>query len=187
MQIVRVTEPLSFYTPFRRGDSPISPIVLRNKAELGTRVHDACSAFALSLYRKVEIDVQGYYESFLSWFEKYVLDVLLVEKRLTSKLYGLSGELDFLLRLAGIDTLPCIAVVDIKTPIAKSMTWMGQVTAYHYLAEHETEYTKIERAGALRLDPFGGQAKMSWVPNLAHEWNYYLCGLSAYRHYILGE
>jgi hypothetical protein len=167
----RVTEVLSPYVDFSR----IAPDVLEAASDRGVRVHNCCAAYAKRIYvGPVDADCNGYVESFLVWFNKYVATVLAVEFELVSP-FGYVGHADLIVRLKD----GRVAVVDLKTPLAGSKTWKAQIAAYKRAA---TEFSP-DVAGTLQLHPEGKAPKMTWLEDEVMAFNAFLSALNAQRYF----
>lgn len=176
MKTPSVTEVLGLFTDF----SMINPTILEAACIRGSAVHSACGAYASGLWvSPLPGEYQGYYQSFTGWFDEYVEEVYLVEKRLFCHTYKFKGKPDFVLKIKG-DKLP--SVVDIKTPIAVGKSWCGQLSSYKYLVE-KNENIKIGRCVSLRLKSDGS-------PPIANDYMYsdsdfaaFLAALTAYNYF----
>ncbi len=120
-QYDRVTSVLA---PFS-GLDKINPEILKNAADRGTLVHKMCDA----LIEGVGIDdmgIEGYMDSFKSWY----VDHVFVDKpsRWYCEELMITGECDAL-----YDNGDGLTLVDFKTPLRESKTWVLQASAYHYL------------------------------------------------------
>lgn len=185
MRIIRVTTPLSVYV---RSEG-IPRHRWENASDRGTRAHDLFAAYANGLFiPRVDWDCEGYFKSYATWYDRYVVRALLVEGRLTDdEVLGITGQIDLIAELR--DILPdrnIIALIDDKTALQKSALWQSQISAYWLgLALKKLPYGKdIEKAGTLRLNPDGKPAKVDWVANPFVEWQAYLHAFYAYRHFI---
>ena len=150
----RVTEILAPYQNF----SGIPPDVLSHASERGTLVHKICAIHAKGLPWLLDItsECQGYVDSFKDWFKNMVQKVVFVEKRLTDKDLGFSGQIDLLVRLKSGK----VALIDLKTPAAIGKTWRMQLAAYAYLARKERT---VDQVGSLRLSKDGAVGKVDWL------------------------
>jgi len=176
----RVTTVLAPYCDF----SKVPPDVLLMASERGTAAHEACLAYAVGLWSPVTEDIAGYVQSFKTWFDRYVTEVLAVEKELKHPKWNYIGHADLIARVKGYITAgPVIAVIDLKTPILASQTWKCQIAAY-------VEAEQLERLGrvigaALQLQKDGGLPKMSWVEDQATAFNAFT-GLLSGQNYLRG-
>jgi len=152
--MLRVTEILAPYQNF----SGIPPDVLSRASERGTLVHRICAVHAKGLAWLLDItsECQGYADSFKDWFKNMVQEVVFVEKRLTDKDLGFSGQIDLLVRLKSGKTV----LIDLKTPAALGKTWRMQLAAYAYLARKEVA---VDQVGSLRLSKKGNVGEVDWL------------------------
>jgi len=177
--MISVTQALSPFSPFNNPSGYRLPDeVLEKAAQRGSRVHRACAAFSMELpVMCLRTEDIGYFESFKKWFESYVVEVLLVEKRLESPL-GFFGHPDLICILINHQT----AVVDYKTPAVESTIWKAQIAAYSALAEGEG--IKVDCGLALLLDSSGKPAKGIVYQRRAEDYVAFLSALNAYRYFI---
>ena len=175
----RVTEILGPYSDF----SKVPSDVLEAAQERGTAVHEACAAYALGLYSPVSEELAGYFESFRSWFDRFVVEVCAVEQEIINEKWGYIGHVDFIGLISGVRPKPVVAVIDWKTPFAESRSWHCQTQAY---VEASKEKYGAEIGGYLRLRKDGSLPVMGWVENPAQAFNAFCGALSAYN-YIKGK
>ncbi len=152
----RVTEILKPFSDF----SMIAPEVLELASLRGSEVHKSCEAYALGIWAPVPEGLQGYFDSFRAWFDKYVVEVLAVEEEIEHKSWGYIGHPDLIARIKGVRPMPAVAVVDFKTPIAATLSWHCQLAAY---VEAARQKYKSEIGGSLQLRKDGSLPKMIWV------------------------
>ena len=188
MRIIRVTKPLEKYSDF----SHVPKFRMEAASDRGTRAHRLFSAYAKGLYiPKIDWDLTGYFQSYKTWYARYVVRALLVEERLTDdQVLGVSGQIDLIAELRDIyPDRNIIALLDDKTALQPSSTWQSQISAYWYgLALKLLPYGKqIEKAGTIRLNPDGKPAKVDWVGNPWKEFNAWLNAFYAYRHFVKEE
>lgn len=141
---VRVTDVLKPYS----GLDGIDDRVLARAADRGTRVHDFCELYARNLLiEEPDEDCKVYFEAFKEWFDNAIEHVELIEERINSAKYKLTGKFDLLVRFNGDDEL---TIVDIKTPQNKGATWGLQTAAYRILLREEMGL-EANRRGCLML------------------------------------
>ena len=144
----------------------------------GTEVHKACAAYALKLFYSLSPEYTGYFQSFQRFFDKYVEEVILVEKKLEDSVYGFKGTLDFYGRL---NTLG-MALLDWKTPLAIYKSWRLRMAAYNQLLHVDKKQTDV--VAALQLDPNGGIPKMTrYEGTSAQDFNIFLGLLNAHHYF----
>lgn len=137
---IRVTEVLKLYS----GLDAIDPEVLAKAADRGKRVHGFCELYVRNLLiDDPDDDCRNYVDSFKDWFDSMVDDVIMIEERMNSEKYRLSGKFDLLVKLKGCD---CFTLVDIKTPLAVSRTWPLQTAAYRMLLREDKGINAGRRA-----------------------------------------
>lgn len=139
---IRVTDvlfPLS-------GLKSIDPIILKNAAERGSKVHAICDAIISDMGMDIiPENIEGYINSFMKWMPKNFLDK---PDRFFCDEYGITGECDCIYRDGDH-----LVLVDFKTPVNESKTWRLQGSAYSYLAKKagypisRIEFVKLSKVG----------------------------------------
>ncbi len=182
MKLPSVTQILAHFTDF----SMISPDFLQAAAERGTAVHEACAAYALGLHKVVPEELAGYLDSFKSWFNNYVVEVLAVEEEVIHPAFGYVGHVDLIATVAGIRPKQTVAVIDYKSPVVASRSWNCQIVAY---LEASRDRYGTEIAGALMLRKDGGLPKMTWLEEReeATAFNAFTGALSAHNYINQGK
>lgn len=172
----RVTEVLSIYS----GLQDIDPTVLARAADRGTRVHNFCELYARNLLiEEPDDDCIVYVNAFKQWFDNSIEHVELMEERINSAKYRLTGKFDLLVRFNGDDEL---TIVDIKTPQTKGTTWALQTAAYRILLREERKL-EAQRRGCLMLPNTGASAKFVEYKNHDQDEELYLSALRLYRYF----
>ena len=173
---VRVTDVLKPYS----GLDSIDDRVLARAADRGTRVHDFCELYARNLLiEEPDDDCKVYFEAFKEWFDNCVDHVEMLEHRINSVEYKVSGKFDLLVRFKGDDEL---TIVDIKTPQNASKTWALQTAAYRLLLREEGIET--QRRGCLMLpndSPTKRSARFMEYTQHDHHESAFLKALELYR------
>lgn len=126
----------------------------------GTRTHNACFAYALGLFPRLDYEIEGYFQSFRDWWEKMVISMEMEpEIELKDEKLGFLGHSDFWhLRLRdGRNT-----VLDLKTPVQYQKKWSLQVGGGYWWLAKQAAKVNLEPS-VLMLDPEGGKAKLIWV------------------------
>jgi hypothetical protein len=177
MQYPRVTSILGPFADF----SMVPPDVLQAACERGDTVHAACAAYALDLPYSVPEELAGYFKSFASWFDRYVVEVLAVEQEVVNRKWGYVGHVDLIARVSGFNKDTLIAVIDHKTPITANRSWKAQVAAY---VEASRDYG-VEIGGDLQLRKDGKLPKMEWVDDISQAFNAF-CGILSGWNYLKG-
>ena len=169
-----VTEVLGKYIDW----SKIPSEVLYNACQRGTAVHSYCEALARGNYMMDPAEsIRGYVRSFARWFDQNVVDVLLVEKRLTNKELGLTGRPDFVFKIKSGE----LVLTDIKTPVPISKTWRFQLSAYDYLLR-DVGVIHVDACMSLRLKRDGSAAMgQRYESGRVDAWNSFLSALNAHR------
>jgi hypothetical protein len=177
MQTIRVTEPLSIW--FRDATQGVNPALIDAAAERGTAAHSYFAAHCQNLFvPALPEEIQGYFESFKTWFDKYVDHVFFVEQEMTDEALGLVGHSDAGLRL--VDGR--VVIVDWKTPVAESKTWGPQISAYLHLAKKNRPEKYV---GCMALQPKrdGGTAKATVYQYSDEMFAIYSSALNCYRYF----
>lgn len=175
-----VTQVLGIYQDF----SGVPAHRLAYAADRGTRVHSACAAIALGAFMPaLDIDIEGYVESFRKWFESSVESICAVERRLVHPRLGYHGQPDLICRVWGDHDL---TVIDYKTPAQKQRVWAAQVAAYAALAEANM-YGTVWRGASLRLDSTGRQPKFDQYRVKHEDLAAFVQALGAYRYFKMED
>ena len=178
------TTVLSPYADF----SMISPAVLRHAAHRGTRVHGAIAAHLLGLWvPTLDNEAQPRFDSFRRWADIMVDKVVFVEKEIYCDCFDYHGHPDAALILRD---WPGVVVIDWKSPLVESKTWTIQVAAYCHLVDKHgglPDGLKVERAGAVMLDPKGKTAKMvEYTESINTAFSVFLAALTAWKYFNSG-
>lgn len=172
---LRVTQVLQ---PFSKL-SKIDPVVLNKAADRGTRVHKFCELHAMNLFLdEVDEDCKNYVDAFKKWFDVFVDQVVMIEERINSSKYKLSGAVDLIVTLK--DSPAETVIVDIKTPETGSDSWRLQTAAYKMLVEEELSI-KIHRRCCLMLPKKTQSVKILEYTNHELDQKLYLNALELYR------
>ncbi len=142
----RVTQILSPFTSY----SSIPLDILQAKALIGTKTHQAITAFLLTGGAwDIEPEVSGYFESMRKfWKESY--PIVELETRLYCDELKLTGEMDLL-----IEGPKGLTLIDWKTSVKENATWQAQCGGYEYLCE-KNGYA-IKDRWFVKLDKKGGE------------------------------
>ena len=156
----------------------VRPDVLEHAANRGKRVHESCHAYAAGMFmRKLDAEVEPYFQSFKLWFDSTVEEVIGTELELKSSL-GFCGHPDLVAILKGDQTA---TVVDYKTPLSESKTWRPQLAAYHRLVNESGINAK--RCLSVRLRKNGGPALVTEYETDAEDWAAFLNALYAWNYF----
>lgn len=170
-ELPRISEVIAPYIDF----SKVPEYTLERAKSRGTEVHQTCAAYSLGLFHSIPSEYRGYFTSFQIWFDKYVEEVIYVEKKLEDATYGFRGTLDFYGRLKRLG----MTLIDIKTPIILYKQWKVQLSAYKRLLDIDRK--KVDVVAALQLDPNGGIPKMVRYEDSAQDFNIFLGILNAHH------
>ena len=169
-----VTQVLGLVTDF----SNIRPEVLEHASQRGTQVHAYSAAYSRKLWvPRVPEDCAGYFQSFVSWSDTMVEEVLFVETEFIDDKLGYIGHPDLGVILKG----GIGALIDLKTPVALQKVWKAQLAAY--LKPVQKKFPQIKKAGSLRLDPDGGTAKMAWYDESERDFAAFVNLLFAFKYF----
>ena len=122
----RVTDIVGYLS----GIYKIPDYVLSKAAARGSFVHNVCDAIIDDLtYPEVPEEYQGYIDSFMQWFNLIEGCEFLKPDRFYCDELMITGECDLILSRPGRNTL-----IDFKTSVDESKSWVIQGSAYCYLA-----------------------------------------------------
>jgi CRISPR/Cas system-associated exonuclease Cas4 (RecB family) len=134
----RVTEVLA---PFS-GMDKIPAQILQRAAERGTKVHEICDAIISGMgCPEIPENLQGYIRSFQQWGYR---DFIVKPNRFYCDDLHITGECDAIYQDG-----KGLVLVDFKTSVKESKTWVLQGAAYAYLAR-KSGYD-IQRVEFIRL------------------------------------
>jgi hypothetical protein len=140
--------------------SHIDPVVLRNKADLGTAVHEAIHTYITKgRKRKIFTDPkeEGYLDSYILWHKLINPKYSHLETRLYDHQLKITGAFDGLGYIGGE-----LALIDFKcTSQALHETWPLQGTFYDHLIQvNNLVLDHIPRYLFIQLSPFGRMPKV---------------------------
>lgn len=171
-ELRRISHILEPYEDF----SKIPEHIMAQAQYRGTEVHSVCAAYARKLFYALPPEYAGYFLSFQRWFDKFVEEVIYVEKRLEDPVYGFMGHLDFYGRLHCLG----MALIDWKTPLTIYKSWRLRMAAYNRLLEVDKK--QVDVVAALQLDPNGSIPKMTrYEGTSAQDFNVFLGLLNGYK------
>ena len=144
----------------------------------GTRVHSACTSYAMGLFPCLDDEIEGYYASFKAWFDDNVDKVMMEpEIWLEDKVLGFGGHPDLpWVRLKNGKAV----LIDLKTPVQYRRSWDLQMGAYWHLVRREADLTILDPA-VLMLDQDGGLAKLEWVEEPEQKFSLFLQALNLWK------
>lgn len=126
MEHLRVTEVLY---PFS-GLKYVDPTILENAAARGTKVHKICEGIVNGIDGwDCDEELTGYVQSFRKWWGRGQ-DVLACEERMFCDDLGITGKTDLIVNFQNRTY-----IVDLKTSMSESKSWMLQGSVYSYLAK----------------------------------------------------
>lgn len=152
--------------------SGIDPAVLAAKADLGTRVHEACHYLDEDDLdeESVEADVEPYLQAWKLFKAETGAAVLASEQRVYEPLYGFAGTLDNVLLIGGVKWL-----VDKKTAAEVPASAGPQTAAYQQALGDTTvmrrAVVRLRPDGTYRFDPLTG----------ADDWSIFMACLAIHR------
>ena len=157
----------------------IDTVVLANKANIGTRVHQAIDNYHEGLYAPLDGASSGYFKSYESWEKAVNPRFDRTEERYYCDKLMITGQVDAICLLPG-DTKPCI--VDYKTSVQESpKMWPLQACFYHYLAL-QSGLDLSNRLIFIKLDKLGEMPKIFEYTYTKQLWNVCLAAWTTYRH-----
>jgi hypothetical protein len=143
----------------------------------GTRTHNACFAYALNFFPRLDIEIEGYFQSFVDWWVKMVDGLVLdPEPEVKDEKLGVIGHPDLIVKLKSEE----VVLIDLKTPAAFKDIWKVQIATYRYLIKVDKGIS-VDRCGSLRLNPEGGLAKIDWIDNPDFWFSIFLQALNLHR------
>lgn len=147
MPDVKYTRVTDVLYPFS-GLQKVNPEILKNAADRGTKVHEACTAIINEMgVIELNPNFTGFIESFRLWISEKDREIITPNRWYCDE-HMLTGECDFLYKEG-----KGYVLVDLKTPAKESRTWSLQGSAYAYLAKKEgfnikrIEFLKLSRDG----------------------------------------
>lgn len=147
----RVSKIIQHLSDFSR----IDPEVLKRKQEIGTELHDGVFDFLNDEMPIMAERALKYFESFTKWFKAINPKVLETEKRYFNQEKMITCRMDGIF-LIPFENLPVI--VDYKTALMESPTWIYQAHLYHYIITSQGVQLG-DRVLYLKLDSKGGIPK----------------------------
>jgi hypothetical protein len=146
----RVSDILSQWDKFGH----IDPAMLSNKADIGTRVHQAIDAHHKGIYMPLQPSDEGYFNSYLEWEKQVKFTIVKNEERYYCPTMLITGQVDL------IAQFPCEdkpILIDYKTSASSSKEmWSLQAAFYHRLCEING-ISLGDRMIFLQLDKRGSQ------------------------------
>lgn len=172
----RVTTIANLFSDF----SSIDKDVLEAAALRGSNVHKLCAAYAQGfLVSECPEVYQGYLDSFSQWANDNIDSIILCEHRRFCRRYMITGEVDFVAKMKGEDTL---TLIDIKTSTARYPSWDVQMGGYHYLLNETLPEMPIEKALLIRLKKDGAKPIVNRVTDLDAAEDVFFHALECYNY-----
>jgi len=151
--------------------------------ERGSAVHEAMALHALGLWTPpMRPDWQPYFDSGRAWFDKMVVDVVLVEERLVDEERGYCGQPDLIAVLKGDEMYKRKTLVDYKTSQAKDKWWPLQISSYRRLAEADRGLV-CSRGMSVRFMKDGSTAKVDEYKNHDRYLNIFIGIVNAHNYF----
>jgi len=173
-----VTQAIGFGNPGAFANVP--PHLMLVAQERGTAFHEIAAAYAKKLWLPtLPEELTGFFLSFTRWFDKFVVETVMVEERLKHPTLYYEGTPDWVGRLKGDLGL---TLVDWKTPHYASKGWRLQLAGYKGLCE-KAGY-EIARVASLQPRRDGKTAKFIDYPNsLTNDMAIFMSVLNVWRFY----
>lgn len=135
----------------------IDKTMLMNKAELGTRVHEAIDSHHKGLFVPLDDKANWYFESYMRWEKSVKPKLVRNEERYYCDKLMITGQIDALIEIPG-ETKPVL--VDYKTSANESAKmWPLQACFYHYLVT-QSGLDISDRLIFMKLDKTGAMPKL---------------------------
>jgi hypothetical protein len=175
-----VTRVLSPWAEESFRESGVTEKMLTHAAGKGTLCHDWIQGYAQGLLVKpVPEAYRGYTRSAQLWTDKYVDEVVWVEKELWDNNLGIYGHPD-MLAMVKLRSEPILALVDWKTPVQYSKLWKLQLSAYTHLLRLNGFFP--EWVGSVQLDVDGDMPRVVKHEYAETDMAYYLQALNVKRY-----
>jgi hypothetical protein len=158
--------------------SQVPAHILEPAQNRGDLCHEYFALYAKGLWLPdIPVNLAGYFQSFKTWFDQFVEEVILVEAELRDDDRGYLGHPDLIARLRG-DT--GLTLIDYKSAKALSKIWRLQISAYKGLADKAGH--KIIRVASLRPQQDGKIAKFQeYSRTLAYDFSIFLAEFAVWR------
>lgn len=152
-EYARVSEILQPLTNFGH----INPEVLANKQMIGTDVHEAIHSDMIGQFPMPEPVSLGYFWSYQKWMETLKPRIICSEERYYCHDKMITGCIDALISINGSSSI----LVDFKTSVSESSTWIKQAHLYSYLILSTHKCLTLEpRYLFIQLDKHGALPKV---------------------------
>jgi hypothetical protein len=157
----------------------IDPVVLQNKCNIGTRVHETIDAHHKNIYLPLDNAAKGYFDSYVRWEEVVKPNVIKNEERYYCDKLMITGQVDAIITFPGDGRL---VLIDYKTSAQESpKTWPLQACFYHYLAS-QAGVELSDRLIFIKLDKTGQMPKIYEYQYSRQLWDVCLAAWTTYRY-----
>lgn len=154
----RVSDIICPFTDYGKVD----PLVLANKARIGTEVHKAINDEINDEFPIMAKDCEGYFNSYIRWKEGCEAKFHRTEERFFCDKLRITGQIDAIITLPQYDYSIAnfgTILLDFKTSVKENpVTWPMQAHLYMYLL-CENGIKNINNAFFLKLNRWGGYAE----------------------------
>lgn len=143
------------------GYGNVDPLVLANKARIGTEVHKAINDEINDEFPIMAKDCEGYFNSYVKWKETVKPKFLRTEERFFCDKLRVTGQIDALITIP--DHIDNPFLLDFKTSVkANPVTWPMQAHLYKYLLGENG--VDVNTALFIKLNRWGGIAEETFYP-----------------------
>ena len=174
-QYPRVSEILGQWPRFEG----IDPLILANKAAIGTAVHAAIRAHQEGIDLPLRDSEQGYYDSYLRWEEEMKPSICAAELSLQCEKFRFRGTVDAIMK---IDSSPLPTLIDYKTSVKEDPKfWPAQGAFYCHLAK-ENNFKIGPEYLFMKLDKKGGKPTVYIYKVTLEVWSFCVAALATYTY-----
>lgn len=156
----------------------IDPAILANKQRIGTNVHEAIEAHYSGIPLPLEIDEEGYFESWKKWSEENSYEPVFFEERFYDDELKVQGMPDCILSVEGKNVL-----VDWKTSASPQKdSWRVQGEFYRHLLK-VNDIETIDEMWFVQLKKDGKKPKVHMLKGGLSVWSTCLAFLRVYNYW----
>lgn len=168
----RVSAIMSPFTGYQN----IDPTILQKAADRGTRTHQSIHALlkGLGLWEEDET-IKGFIESFEKFWNKSYGNIVQLENRYYCHQLKITGQVDLIAEIPNHGQ----CLIDWKTSSKVNKTWLGQGSAYAYLARQNG--FKIESIAFVKLDRTGKFPELHFIEE---DFGLFLKCYEVYNHFF---
>lgn len=172
----RVSDILNIFQAYAHVDKE----KLRKSQEIGTDVHKAIESYYNDEFCPLDRTKEGYFESFLKWEGKALLEPVIQEKRYYDHNLKITGRIDMLATISDAKVL-----LDFKTGSwAHPEIWRLQGAFYtHLIRLNEFDHQDIHSILFVQLMKDGSIPKLFEFTPSIHDWNVCVSALECYRYF----